>query len=75
VLEGARHMSLYPNTVYTGKVNMELQLDATITVLLISMISSTCFGQIKFTVYTFVYLAAQRLISLSYWAFEAIRTH
>jgi hypothetical protein len=28
-----------------GKVNMELQLDATITVLLISKISSTCFGQ------------------------------
>jgi hypothetical protein len=28
-----------------GTVNMELQLDATITVLLISKISSTCFGQ------------------------------
>jgi hypothetical protein len=28
-----------------GKVNMELQLDETITVLLISKISSTCFGQ------------------------------
>jgi hypothetical protein len=28
-----------------GKVNMEHQLDATITVLLISKISSTCFGQ------------------------------
>jgi hypothetical protein len=28
-----------------GKVNMELLLDATITVLLISKISSTCFGQ------------------------------
>jgi hypothetical protein len=28
-----------------GKVNMELQLDAKITVLLISKISSTCFGQ------------------------------
>jgi hypothetical protein len=28
-----------------GKVNMELQLDATIIVLLISKISSTCFGQ------------------------------
>jgi hypothetical protein len=28
-----------------GKVNMELQLDATITVSLISKISSTCFGQ------------------------------
>jgi hypothetical protein len=28
-----------------GKVNMELQLDATIRVLLISKISSTCFGQ------------------------------
>jgi hypothetical protein len=28
-----------------GKVNMELQLDATITVLLISKISSKCFGQ------------------------------
>jgi hypothetical protein len=27
------------------EVNMELQLDATITVLLISKISSTCFGQ------------------------------
>jgi hypothetical protein len=27
------------------KVNMELQLDATITVLLIPKISSTCFGQ------------------------------
>jgi hypothetical protein len=27
------------------KVNMEHQLDATITVLLISKISSTCFGQ------------------------------
>jgi hypothetical protein len=31
---------------HIGKVNMELQLDATITVLLISTISSTCFGQI-----------------------------
>jgi S-adenosylmethionine hydrolase len=31
--------------VEEGKVNMELQLDATITVLLISKISSTCFGQ------------------------------
>jgi hypothetical protein len=30
----------------SGKVIMELQLDATITVLLISKISSTCFGQI-----------------------------
>jgi hypothetical protein len=28
-----------------GKVNMEHQLDATITVLLMSKISSTCFGQ------------------------------
>jgi hypothetical protein len=28
-----------------GKVNMELQLDATITVLLISKIRSICFGQ------------------------------
>jgi hypothetical protein len=28
-----------------SKVNMELQLNATITVLLISKISSTCFGQ------------------------------
>jgi hypothetical protein len=28
-----------------GKVNMELQLDATIRVLLISKISSICFGQ------------------------------
>jgi hypothetical protein len=28
-----------------GKVNMELQLDATIIVLLISKISSTCFGK------------------------------
>jgi hypothetical protein len=31
--------------VSIGKINMELQLDATITVLLISKISSTCFGQ------------------------------
>jgi hypothetical protein len=31
--------------INVGKVNMELQLDATITVLLISKISSTCFGQ------------------------------
>jgi hypothetical protein len=30
---------------FIGKVNMELQLDATITVLLISKISSTCYGQ------------------------------
>jgi hypothetical protein len=28
-----------------GKVNMEHQLDATVTVLLISKINSTCFGQ------------------------------
>jgi hypothetical protein len=28
-----------------GKVNMDLQLDATVTFLLISKISSTCFGQ------------------------------
>jgi hypothetical protein len=33
------------NTHLLGKVNMELQLDATITVLMISKISSTCFGQ------------------------------
>jgi hypothetical protein len=32
-------------TRLVGKVNMKLQLDATITVLLISKISSTCFGQ------------------------------
>jgi hypothetical protein len=31
--------------VLVGKVNMELQLEATITILLISKISSTCFGQ------------------------------
>jgi hypothetical protein len=30
---------------YLGKVNMEHQRDATITVLLISKISSICFGQ------------------------------
>jgi hypothetical protein len=30
---------------YVGKVNMEHQLDATVTVLLIFKISSTCFGQ------------------------------
>jgi hypothetical protein len=32
-------------SIILGKVNMEDQLDATITVLLISKISSTCFGQ------------------------------
>jgi hypothetical protein len=32
-------------TTHSGKVNIEHQLDATITVLLISKISSTCFGQ------------------------------
>jgi hypothetical protein len=34
-----------PRIINVGKVNMELQLDATITVLLISKSSSTCFGQ------------------------------
>jgi hypothetical protein len=33
------------NRQHVGKVNMELQLDAAITDLLISKISSTCFGQ------------------------------
>jgi hypothetical protein len=37
-------ISVY-NTWFVGKVNMEHQLDATITVLVISKISSTCFGQ------------------------------
>jgi hypothetical protein len=36
---------IWPCIINVGKVNMELQLDATITVLLISKISSTCFGQ------------------------------
>jgi hypothetical protein len=35
----------YVHKFHLGKVNMELKLDATITVLLISKISSTCFGQ------------------------------
>jgi hypothetical protein len=35
----------YQQRLPHDKVNMELQLDATITVLLISKISSTCFGQ------------------------------
>jgi hypothetical protein len=35
----------FKTLLVVGKVNMELQLDATITVLLISKISSTCFGQ------------------------------
>jgi hypothetical protein len=35
----------FTKSVCLGKVNMELQLDAIITVLLISKISSTCFGQ------------------------------
>jgi hypothetical protein len=34
-----------PCILIVGKVNMDHQLDATITVLLISKISSTCFGQ------------------------------
>jgi hypothetical protein len=38
------HHHIHMNT-QVGKVNMELQLDATITVLLISKISKTCFGQ------------------------------
>jgi hypothetical protein len=33
------------NREFLGKVNMEHLLDATITVLLIFKISSTCFGQ------------------------------
>jgi hypothetical protein len=36
---------VWPCIIKVGKVNMELQLDATLTVLLISKISSTCFGQ------------------------------
>jgi hypothetical protein len=40
--------------IILGKVNMELQLDATITVLLISKISSTCLGQ------TFVHLQERK---------------
>jgi hypothetical protein len=43
----------YINTV--GKVNMEHQLDATITVLLISKISSTCFEQ------TFAHLQERKI--------------
>jgi hypothetical protein len=39
---------------------MELQLDATITVLLISKISSTCFGQ------TFAHLQETRSETLAY---------
>jgi hypothetical protein len=35
----------YQTVNLVGKVNMEHQLDATITVLLIFNISSTCFGQ------------------------------
>jgi hypothetical protein len=37
--------ALFQSSFSVGKVNMEQQLDATITVLLISKISSTCFGQ------------------------------
>jgi hypothetical protein len=36
---------LAKDVMVVGKVNTELQLDATITVLLISKISSKCFGQ------------------------------
>jgi hypothetical protein len=45
---------VWPCIINVGKVNMELQLDATITVLLISMISSTCLGQ------TFAHLQERR---------------
>jgi uncharacterized membrane protein YjjB (DUF3815 family) len=38
-------LSLHATHSILGKVNMEHQLDATITVSLISKISSTCFGQ------------------------------
>jgi hypothetical protein len=44
-LYGYKRLVTVINVDNIGKVNMELQLDATITVLLISKISSTCFGK------------------------------
>jgi hypothetical protein len=43
--QGSAGNPKYVDKTDYGTVNMEHQLDATITVLLISKISSTCFGQ------------------------------